>query len=86
MFVNSLVNLSLPTLEKRFKLTSKQNGFIVSSNDITALILIVFVSFFGSYGHKTKWLGYGSIVTGFAALLFALPKLLIGKYQPTSGE
>ncbi|XP_031557176.1 solute carrier organic anion transporter family member 4C1-like [Actinia tenebrosa] len=82
MAVNSFVNLALPTLEKRFKLNSKLTGFIISSNDITALILVMFVSFFGSYGHKTKWLGYGSVVTGIAALTFTIPKFLVGKYRP----
>ncbi|XP_048583735.1 solute carrier organic anion transporter family member 4A1-like [Nematostella vectensis] len=86
MGVNTLVSVALPTLERRFSLTSQMSGFIMSSNDITALIVVVFVSFFGSYGHKTKWLGGGAIITGLSCLLFTLPKFIAEKHDPTGAR
>ena len=59
-----ITNLMLPTLEKRFHMTAKELGFIAASNDISALVIVCFVSFYGGYGNKVKWLGYGAFVTG----------------------
>ncbi|EDO34600.1 predicted protein, partial [Nematostella vectensis] len=78
--------MSFPSLERQFSLNSKETGFIASSNDVTAIILVIFVSFFGSYGNKTKWLGGGAILTGLGALVFALPKFLAPIHDPTGGE
>lgn len=64
MTVNGITNINLTTLEKRFQLTSKEMGFIAASNDISGIILISFISFYGTYGDKPKWLGFGSLCTG----------------------
>ncbi|EDO37635.1 predicted protein [Nematostella vectensis] len=75
-----------PDPGEQFSLTSQMSGFIMSANDITGLILVVFVSFFGSYGHKTKWLGGGAIITGLSCLLFTLPKFIAEKHDPTGAR
>lgn len=64
LVVNGITSLNLPTLEKRFQLTGTELGLIAASNDISALIIVAFVSFFGDYGNKIRWLGYGAMVTG----------------------
>ena len=64
MTVNGFTNLFLLTLERRFHLSSTEVGFIAASNDIAAILLTSLVSFYGAYGNKIKWLGYGSFVTG----------------------
>ena len=64
MTVNGITGISLPALEKRFQLTSKDLGVISASNDISAILLICFVSFYGQFGNKIKWIGYGAIITG----------------------
>ena len=62
--MNGFTNLFLLTLEKRFQLTSAEVGFIAASNDIAGILLTALVSYYGTYGNKIKWLGYGSVVTG----------------------
>lgn len=64
MTVSGITGISLPALEKRFQLTSKDLGVISASNDISAILLICFVSFYGQFGNKIKWIGYGAIITG----------------------
>ena len=64
MTVSGITGISLPALEKRFQLTSKDLGVISASNDISAILLICFVSFYGQFGDKIKWIGYGAIITG----------------------
>lgn len=62
--MNGFTNLYLLTLEKRFQLTSTDVGFIAASNDIAGILLTALVSFYGAYGNKIRWLGYGSVLTG----------------------
>ena len=62
--MSGITGISLPALEKRFQLTSKDLGVISASNDISAILLICFVSFYGQFGNKIKWIGYGAIITG----------------------
>ncbi|XP_048584235.1 solute carrier organic anion transporter family member 4A1-like isoform X2 [Nematostella vectensis] len=81
MAVNSFVSIAIPTLERRYSFNSKQTGLLVSANDITALILVSFVSFYGGYGHKTKWLGFGGILTGLGCVMFSLPHFMHEKYN-----
>ena len=64
MAVNGITGINLPALEKRFQLTSKDLGLIAASNDISAILLVCFVSFYGQFGNKIKWLGHGAVVTG----------------------
>ena len=64
MVVSGLTSVVLPTIEKRFQFSSKEAGFIAASNDISAILLTSFVSFYGGYGNKPKWLGCGALLTG----------------------
>lgn len=86
MTVNGFTNLYLLTLEKRFQLTSTDVGFVAASNDVAGILLTALVSFYGTYGNKIKWLGYGSVITGLGCLLFVLPQGLVGRYQPLSAS
>lgn len=86
MAVYSFVPMSIPSLEKRFLLNSKQTGFIISSMDITSMIFGTLISFYGGHSHKGKWLGLGAIITGIASCLYSLPHFLNDEYNPTSGE
>lgn len=64
MTVNGMTGINVPALEKRFQLSSRELGLITASNDISAILLVCFVSFYGEFGNKIKWLGYGTLVTG----------------------
>ena len=67
--MNGITSLNLPTLERRFQLTGTELGLIAASNDISAIIIVAFVSFFGDYSNKIRWLGYGAMVTGMYVLV-----------------
>ncbi|KAK7072234.1 hypothetical protein SK128_004077 [Halocaridina rubra] len=65
-------------MEKRFRLTSKQTGTILSGNDISQVILSILVGYFGNYGHRPHWMSIAVILgagSGFAA---ALPHFIYG--------
>lgn len=86
MIATGLTAAGLTSLEKRFKLSSKQSGMIIAANDVSALLLIIFISYFGGHRNKARWLGVGALVTSLGCLLFALPHLLVGKYLPLQFE
>lgn len=70
MLVNGLVSASIPHLEREFGLTSTSTGFISASNDVSGLLFVLIVSYYGDRGHKPKWLGCGAILTGNDSLTF----------------
>ncbi|XP_065641204.1 solute carrier organic anion transporter family member 4C1 [Hydra vulgaris] len=82
MIINGFTNVGLSTLEKQFKFSSKQSGMIVAAKECSSLLLIAFLSFYGSFGNKPKYLGYGAMVTAFGCLLYVLPHSLTGKHIP----
>ena len=62
--MNGLLAVVLPTMEKRFSLTSKELGVLAASNDVAAIGLAVFIGFYGDYGNKIKWVGGGAAIAG----------------------
>jgi organic anion transporter 4A len=57
-------SLVLPSIERRFGFSTKELGVIAASNDVAALILVVFISYYGDYGNKMKWIAGGATITG----------------------
>lgn len=82
MTVGGISSAVLTTIEKRFQFTSRETGFIAASNDISAILLTFIASYCGGYGNKSKWLGYGALITGVGCFIHALPHFIIGRYQP----
>ena len=62
--MNGVVIVSIPTIEKEFGFTSTMTGMIASANDVSALLAVSLVSFFGARRNKPHWLGIGAITTG----------------------
>ena len=82
MIISGFTAAGLTSMERRFQLSSKQAGMIVAAHDVSSLIFVVFVSYYGETRHKAKWIGIGALVTSIGCLLFALPHALAGKYIP----
>lgn len=83
MIVSGFSGVVISSLERRFSLKTNEVGLIVSCYDISAAIMAVVVSYYGHH-HKPKWLGIGAFILGIGCLLFALPHLLVGRYEPGS--
>ena len=63
VIVSGLTVVNLPTVEKEFGISSKTAGAIVAGNDASALLFVTAISFFGTKGHKPKWMGIGVLIT-----------------------
>ena len=83
--ISGLSAVVVTSIERRYFLRSSQVGVIFASYDIGNTMFTIVVSYFG-YRHKPKWLGIGSIVLGLGCLVFALPQLLVGDYEPVTAQ
>ncbi|XP_055466224.1 solute carrier organic anion transporter family member 1B2-like [Psammomys obesus] len=72
---------SITQIERRFDISSSLAGLIDGSFEIGNLLIIVFVSYFGSKLHRPKLIGIGCFVMGLGSLLTALPHFFMGYYR-----
>ena len=81
LIVTGLSGVVISSIEKRYYLPSREVGSIYSCYDISSTVATLVVSYIG-HSHKSKWLGAGAVVLGFGCLVFSLPQLIVGEYEP----
>lgn len=71
----------ISTVEKRFKLTSKQTGSTLIGNDVSQVLLGTFLGYYGNMGHRPRWMGVGIMIASLSCFLAALPHFIYGPGQ-----
>ncbi|CAG5109571.1 Oidioi.mRNA.OKI2018_I69.chr2.g4091.t1.cds [Oikopleura dioica] len=74
------------SIEQRYSLRSSEIGTIISAGDIGSLSTVVFVSWFGGSGNRPRWVAGGGFLVVLGSLLFTLPQLISGLYQPSGSD
>lgn len=75
---NSYFNGILTTVEKRFKIPSRNIGIIMAGLDCTNLLASWLISYYGGRKHRPRWLGFGLISIMLYCLLTSLPHFIYG--------
>lgn len=75
---NSYFNGILTTVEKRFKIPTKNIGIIMVGLDCTNLLASWLISYYGGRKHRPRWLGFGLISMVLYCLLTSLPHFIYG--------
>ncbi|XP_048504737.1 solute carrier organic anion transporter family member 74D isoform X2 [Athalia rosae] len=67
----------LTTLEKRFKIPSRTTGIMLCGNEISQVLSLVLV-FYGSTGHRPRWIAVGVGLSAAACFVLAAPHFIYG--------
>jgi hypothetical protein len=62
--VAGFTSVVLSTIERRYRFPSVVTGLIASVFDMSVLVSVLFISYFGGRGHKPRWLGISLIIQG----------------------
>ncbi|KAK2176143.1 hypothetical protein NP493_680g01004 [Ridgeia piscesae] len=82
MLVNGFIGVSFSTLEKRFRLTSKQSSWIGSAYDCGTIPAVLLFSYLGTRINRPRTIGLGFIGLMCGCLLFCLPHFTTPVYWP----
>ncbi|KAK7833971.1 hypothetical protein U0070_004952 [Myodes glareolus] len=75
------MNSMLTQIERQFDIPTSIVGFINGSFEIGNLLLIIFVSYFGTKLHRPIMIGIGCVVMGLGCFLISLPHFLMDRYE-----
>ncbi|XP_036889664.1 solute carrier organic anion transporter family member 1B3-like isoform X3 [Sturnira hondurensis] len=77
----TIMKSSITQIERRFDLSSSVVGIIDGSFEIGNLLVILFVSYFGSKLHRPRIIGIGCLIMGIGSIICALPHFFMGYYR-----
>ncbi|XP_077024054.1 solute carrier organic anion transporter family member 1A2 [Tamandua tetradactyla] len=77
----SYMNSMLTQIERQFNIPTSLVGFINGSFEIGNLLLIIFVSYFGTKLHRPIVIGVGCVIMGLGCFLQSLPHFLMNRYE-----
>uniref|UniRef100_A0A1B0GL27 Solute carrier organic anion transporter family member n=1 Tax=Lutzomyia longipalpis TaxID=7200 RepID=A0A1B0GL27_LUTLO len=70
--------ITLTTIERRFKIPSHTTGIIMSGNEISQILLSLFLSYAGGQRNRPLWIAWGVAICGFSCFILALPHFIYG--------
>lgn len=70
-------NGTITTLEKRYKIPSKNTGIISIGNDISQLLLSTLLSYYAGKGHRPRWMAFGKSINALNHFKMQLNKTIL---------
>lgn len=77
----SYFNGTITTLEKRYKIPSKNMGIISVGNDVSSIFLAAFIAYYGGKSHRPRWIAFGLFMIVIYCIITALPHFIYGSGQ-----
>lgn len=71
-------NATISTLEKLFKIPSRNTGIISVGNDIGSLMLSAVLGYYCGSGHRPRWIAFGIMTFAMFCFMNALPHFIYG--------
>lgn len=71
-------NATLTTIEKRYRIPSRNTGFISTGNDISSVFVSAILSYYGGKSNRPRWMAMGLLVLVVFCFMNALPHWLYG--------
>lgn len=71
-------NGTITTIEKRYKIPSRNTGIISTGNDVSSLFISAILAYYAGKGHRPRWIGFGLYTIVAFCILTALPHFLYG--------
>lgn len=84
MMSQSYFNGTLTTLEKRFKIPTKNSGIIIIAHDISLLIASLLAGYYVRRVHRPRWIGFGEFNEPTLLSLYFLLKTEFPNYYRLS--
>ncbi|KAK7833964.1 hypothetical protein U0070_004945, partial [Myodes glareolus] len=81
-----IMKSSITQIERRFEISSSTAGLIDGGFEIGNLLVIVFVSYFGSKLHRPKLIGIGCFIMGIGSIMTAMPHFFMGYYRYSDND
>lgn len=69
---------TITTMEKRFKIPSRNTGIISSGNDISQVFASILLTYYASGKNKPRWMSFSLYAIALYCLMSATPHLLYG--------
>lgn len=71
-------NGTITTLEKRYKIPSRNTGIISVGNDISQLMVSAVLSYYAGKGHRPRWMAFGLVTIAIFCIMNIFPHFLYG--------
>lgn len=71
-------NGTISTIEKRFKIPSRNTGLISVGNDISQMFVSALLSYYAGTRHRPRWLGLGLMTIIAFCLMTSIPHFIYG--------
>ncbi|XP_055624155.1 solute carrier organic anion transporter family member 74D-like isoform X2 [Toxorhynchites rutilus septentrionalis] len=71
-------NGTITTMEKRYKIPSRNSAIIAVGMDISSVFLLPILSYYAGKGHRPRWVAFGMVTIVLFCSMNILPHLLYG--------